>query len=951
MRLSSLILVFLVMSCGGTPFDPGPLVPMLTGDCGGLLPSDSVKSIYGLYNTPNPFGDVPAGALAIADEVTARAGGVLEPRRGMKPSVQFNADRCFPLPGTSKVLTTSRLNAQPTIYDPDLDSTTVLLGSPVMPLAYPYTGDARMSVQAAAANGNLYLTTARGIVAAAGLASYASSVQQTARPAGLPRPPKPTSGALTGTAAAVFSASSRRAYRVTLAMYDVLGNFVESAPSEQFLLNNGNGTPQKAAIFGVLPPGLGLNWPAAASPYAAPILMLRIWRAPEVPTGSTPSDEMFLIGTTIIRDGGAYPLAASGYIDTQTTYEFDDPSLDSMLTVPLYTNPRTGDGFGIASSNDTPPAAGALAQFRGRMVYGRPSFRHTLQLQIIGAGTGGIVDGDSIIVDGFTYTARSSTESLCGDFVLNTGGTPSQNISDTAHSLVDKINLNNTQPASFFAALGNGLGGPTPYTSRPEQYRVVAKYVSSDVNDFGRISIERIFPGTDGDDPTLAFSASTASSGFSFPNGTRNSTNNYFPGGLAWSKFGQPEAVPAVNFTTVGDPQKAVLGFSVHRDAVIIFKEDGAFIYRDDGGIQPSIDLLDASVVTIAPNSIGVVNNNAYVLTARGPLQVSEQGTLPVGEPILGDLNKLMRQSPSQLALAHGIGYEQDRLYVLGVPASSSEAGCSLQYVLRIPDPGYPPSPPRWTRWLRPGTTAGCVLPVQNKLVMAYSRQAPGSNLLNIPLGGMLVERKGGVCSTDFYDYSGAIACPANGTTAILTFPADVHLEMARGDVFWYNPAGPGTKVYTGRVLSVAGAVVTLDTAIPFALGSLTYFRAIQSRWRHVPMTLGEPTSEKLWRYVQFYFDYLDGDFVDVNLDSNKAQVQTASMVSNDPVIANTSDILSKVQWLRPARDVVLRVDAGQSESRGARLGVEVTHAQALASFRLLAMSANVVEVKEASTA
>lgn len=893
------------------------------------MPSVTVKQFAGLFTSPNPFSLVPEGALAAADEVVATTPGEIEPRRGRKPSVQFTADRAFPLPVTLRLLTTSRLATNPVLYDQDLDTqTTVTRSSGNLPMGYPYAADARAALQAAAGNGNLYLATSTGLQAVPGVASPRW------RAAGLPPPVIQTDSIIFGSVlsfAQTMPNNRRRVYRATIAMYDELGNLIESQPCDPFPFDNTSGVTACPGVQMYAPLGLPTG------------CFVRLYRSLEVPVGTVASDEMFLVQQQAVTFGLVAP---NTFSDTSISFSIFDQSVDSMLTVPLYTNPRTGDGFGLGGANVQPPAASAIAYFKQRMYFARCSFRQTLRIQVIGTGLGGINTGDVIRIDGVNLTAG-------GDFqLLTVPGQPAQNIDGTARSLVNAINGVYTKNVSVAQNAWN----------RPTSRQLRARYVSLGGNDFGRIVIERIFPSPLTDDPGIPFSLSTSGAAGSIIglDGTLTSSDNYAPGGVAWSKINQPEAVPAINFQNVGDPQAICLGFSVHRDSLFLYKEDGVWLVKDDGGPQPTFSLLDASVNVIAPSSIAVLDNVAYCLTARGPLQVSEQGTWPVGEAIRADIVKLINASPNKCANAYGVGYDSDRLYVLGLPAGAGEGACSVQYVLRVPDVN---SPPRWTRWLLPGTTHGCVIPVTNKLALAYGTQPIGNNVLGAPTGGVLVERKGGVVSTDYVDYIGNVACPALSTASQLVFPQDVHLEIQRGDKFWYNPGGAGTKVYEITVTGVAGATVTLDGSYPFAGGTLTYLRAIQSRLRLLPITGGEPTAEKQWGSVQAYFDYFDADSLQLKIDSETSPLETFSEVFSDPRNSNTGGQIQgnfpgpvapapspptpcgQIQWLRNCRDVLLRGDPGKDAARSARLGVEILCANARSSFRLAAISAWIGEV------
>jgi hypothetical protein len=898
------------------------------------MPSATLRAVHGLNTSPNPYSAIPEGALLRGDEVVAREAGVLAPRRGLAPSVPFLADRCFSLPTTAKMLCTALGVPDPTIFDPDHNTS----GAPArssglssqLPAQAPYQTDPRVQIQGAASRGNLYFTTKYGI-------STMPGTWPQWRSAGLPRPYGFASIGTLGML--VLPNNVRRTYRLTVAMYDELGNFLEGPPSEPFWVENTSGSTASVSVSPSTPCGMPMN------------AFFRVYRALETPAGTPASDEMFLIGQTS-PDSANYAPGYGGFRGSYIgTLPKDVTPTDSggatFLSSPLYTNLRTGDGTGgIAGENQAPPAATTIAYFKGRMYFGRPSFRQSIQIQILGTGAGGLNAGDTITVDGQTWTAGT-------DFGVVTSGSVPFNIQATA-LLFTRV-LNDSYVSS---------GGAKPLYNLSITRKLRAQYISSvGGTDYGRILIERIVPAPLVDDPGIAFAVSTQQGGspagtpcpgITFPNGALISTDSYAPGGVSWSKVGQPEAVPPINYQTVGDPTAAVLGFSVHRDVMFMWKEDGVWAVRDDGGPQPSFALLDASVNVLAPASIAVVDNIAYALTPRGVLQVSEQGTVPVGEPIRTDLLKQIALDPVAAAQAFAVGYDSERLYILGIGPT--------QYVLRVPDAGYPPSPPQWTRWRLPGVLFGTMIPIiptsphSNRLLFLYQKAQDGVGVIGAPTSGALVERKGSVGSLDYVDFIGTVANPATMTTNVLNFGHDVHREVFPGDVFTYNPAGAGAKVYTMRVTAVDNrGNVTLDASYPFtAGGTLTYYRGIQCRWRYAPIALGEPTAEKLFESVQLHFDYIDGDWSDVMIDSNKvpgfATRVPWSRVYTDPPVPNTSGDIATIPWLRNTRDVILRVDPGQAEARAARLGVEVIYAQALASFRLTALSVSAQETKTRAT-
>ena len=88
-----------------------------------------------------------------------------------------------------------------------------------------------------------------------------------------------------------------------------------------------------------------------------------------------------------------------------------------------------------------------------------------------------------------------------------------------------------------------------------------------------------------------------------------------------------------------------------------------------------------------------------------------------------------------------------------------------------------------------------------------------------------------------------------------------------------------------------------------------------------------------------------------MQLDTEKTGAPTGfSKAAADAKIVNTSATVDKAVWLRNVKDVILRVDPAQAESRGARIGMEFMFAQALARFQLVAGSASAGEWKEKAT-
>jgi hypothetical protein len=885
-----------------------------------------IPKIGGLVTAPNAVSCAPPGSLAVAENVTQLFDGTLEPRRGFKQfgfSGSSGPTRCFEFPGQSGAMQIEgRAGASgfaAFYFDPDSGDQTefLVLAGPDSMMDHPLKSDPRVRVDATAAQANLYFTSASGLWAASGgIFTAGATLFLQSRPVGLPRPPAP-SVTLAATGSLLMATGQRRTYRVTLAYYDQKGNYTESAPSEPVAIDNTSGSNRTPQVV--------LRTPIGCPPGT----FFRVWRSLEVAAGTQASDEMFLVQEFLNDNGGD----ANNFVFAGDSGYISDVSLDSLLNVPLYTNPLTGDGTGIAGENLRPPAGTCICSFRGRTIIGRPAFAHSLQIQIVGVGTGGVLPGDAITIDGVTYTA-TLTSGLEGSrqFYCGVSGTVPANIEACARSLVLAIYIAN----SGNSPLPPGAG------SRNIISQLTARYASTGTNDFGRIVLERPFAWTPGYSADPPFMALPNGGGFRFPSGTQTSTDDYTPGGIAWSKADQPECFPAGFFQPVGDSGSAVLGFSVHKDAVFIYKEDGCWILRDNGTDQPSIDLLDASVICVAPDSIAVVDNAAFLLSQRGVLRISQDGTQDVSDPIDDQVITAQNRDQFNQALAFGIGYESYRLYILATPAGATEDACSYQWVLNV-DLGT------WTKWTIPGLLHGTTLPGRNRIMFCFVNQLMAlyaSSSFDAsafpPSAGSMVERRSGVSSTDYYDGYSTYANQPDpaGFTDPTQATFNTNKLFFRGDMFRFT--GPGSKIYTPRLVSIdKNGVGTLDGIYPWSGGNqMEWFQRIPVRVRFLDITEGAPTVSKQISEIQYYFQFFDGDWLDVEIDSEQSGAGSGLLpVYPDPGVALNAQAIGGGPLGAQKRNVVLRASPAAAESRAVALGLEFQAPCALSRFTLNAVN------------
>src|SRR5690606_20212324 len=139
----------------------------------------------------------------------------------------------------------------------------------------------------------------------------------------------------------------------------------------------------------------------------------------------------------------------------------------TFLGAPLYTNVESGDGEGAAGANLPPPVVCSdVASWDPRVWYAVHGEREGWTVQLIGTdgftvGTSELsnvaIDADGLAV-GIRYLMSASSGTNVSEFVVSTGGTPSENVEATARSIIRS--LNNNSLSRVFAAYASGVNDP-----------------------------------------------------------------------------------------------------------------------------------------------------------------------------------------------------------------------------------------------------------------------------------------------------------------------------------------------------------------------------------------------------------------------------------------------------------------------------------------------------------
>lgn len=765
-----------------------------------------VTKCAGLWTQGSPLS-APEGALAVAENAVLNEDDAIEMRRGVSPVASVAITRLFPFAGGLVGWGSDGHEYS----SADGASWSSLTGSFPAPSGAP--------MRAASAAARLYLTGSTGLrrMTALGTAPVA---------AGMPAAPDVSAYSQLLAGGSLVPNGSSVAYRVVWGKRIGTSTLLGAPSGRATLANSTGGTTNPQLV--IIPP-----------PEADGSFFFQVYRSEVAASGETPTDEMALVTeavwpavtaraisvqragnvvtvTTDVPHGlagqsgvgqlhafhidpgdpafSAITFSGATFIDTPTAttlrysqagadagpvtvsaaiervgYMMAADSLpDDLRQAALYTSPSQE---GALAGNMRPPVARDVCSFRGSLVFANLTLTPTQTISYLG----GIVAGDTVTVNGVTFTAGT-------DFGVGSIADPmSKQLRDVACYLVDAVNRRRPAVAQ-------------------------ARYASSDSDFPGKIAITGM-PG----DATLTIATSRPSS---FGPTSLGATAESHPAGVAWTKQDQPEAVSAALALVpkdVASQDKAILRSIPTRDSVFLFK-DGEGTYRLSGETPDSfrIDPFDLNCHLVAPETAVALDNKVLMLTEQGIVAVTDTGVELLSraiEPSIksllmgkGDAYPTMRAATKALAFA--VAYESERKYILFAPKTPADTMCTQAWVLDLLAFGRTGS--GWTHWDLTATH-GLVNPADDKLYL---------------LDGTTVhrERKDGDL-TDYADESYAVDIVAVGVDGMTFALADVS-NVQVGDAI--DQAGEW-----GIVLDVTGDTITLDRVVSFVPGAATSYRAI----------------------------------------------------------------------------------------------------------------------------
>lgn len=291
---------------------------------------------------------------------------------------------------------------------------------------------------------------------------------------------------------------------------------------------------------------------------------------------------------------------------------------------------------------------------------------------------------------GISITQQGDGEDAALQHVLlSAAATPSQQIDETARSLVSIINQQSGEIVNAYYLSGpNEVPGLFLLESR--ELGATPFFVTANSTLTGN-EFNPALPTT-GDD--------------------LSSDNEVKGNRLYFSKFQQPEAVPLVNFLDVGPQDEAIVRILPLRESLFVLKEQS--IYRVTGeNASFALDLFDSSTHISTPDSAVVLNNQIYMLTRQDVATISDTGVSIISRPIEDKIVEIINDNFDFLHTTFGVVYESDRSYLLFMVTEETDDVATQCY-------RYNTFTNSWTRQIL-SKTCGIVNSTNDKLYLGAS--------------------------------------------------------------------------------------------------------------------------------------------------------------------------------------------------------------------------------------
>ena len=227
-----------------------------------------------------------------------------------------------------------------------------------------------------------------------------------------------------------------------------------------------------------------------------------------------------------------------------------------------------------------------------------------------------------------------------------------------------------------------------------------------------------------------AFTSGNATDSFYFfP--FEKSDNLSSPNRIMYSKIGQPEAVPLINYIDIGTKDQPIERILALRDYLFVIKTDGIYIISGSYG-QYSVEQLDTEKI-LCPDSAVVLNNQIYMLTNNGVITLNESSPMIISRMIENKFQATNKYRALVRSQGFGVSYDDDRAYLLWIPSSEVDETATQCFRYNILEKN-------WTRWTKTAS-AGTVIDTGSSLMYIADGDRP-----------IVMEERKNLDRTDFAD-------------------------------------------------------------------------------------------------------------------------------------------------------------------------------------------------------
>jgi hypothetical protein len=339
-----------------------------------------------------------------------------------------------------------------------------------------------------------------------------------------------------------------------------------------------------------------------------------------------------------------------------------------------------------------------------------------------------------------------------------------------------------------------------------------------------------------------------------------SSDNREINNGLMWSPPGEPTAVPAVNFDTIGPSDTTIYTILPKQDHLLVLTDNG--VYQVNGnGVNWAISEYDVSLEAKGKR-LGVIGaNKGYVFADQGFAELGESARI-VSSRIDKDLRTLLASASSDVAsYGFALSNAADGFVYFFLPVAAGDTSAKQVYVYSMAERSF-------TRWeLTGGDGSG---PVAQDAII-FERK------VHIASGGYVVkERKSLSGVADQMDpiIPGTKSTTVTGQFSNSFTPADFGTDYWQVGTSVRNVTRSLTSTITayapGPGAGGAGGEVTVASAAGWMDGDTIWPTAGPvggtngSTIETVPMTEDDPGAQKVWKVGSLGFR--DSRFVDATL-------------------------------------------------------------------------------------